>query len=107
MAGASHEEELGKSMLQGAKLAIEQVNKKGGYLKRQIPFNLVVRNDNGLWGASGNEIIDLAYNEKVWAILGTIDGANSHIAIRAALKVEIPILNSPGRGQVLGFPIAI
>lgn len=91
--GLSHEESLGRKMLQGAKLAIEQANARGGYHKR-IPYQLVVRNDNGLWGASGNEIIHLAYKDNVRAILGTIDGANSHIAIRVALKVEIPMMNT-------------
>jgi ABC-type branched-subunit amino acid transport system substrate-binding protein len=92
--GKSHEESLGIKMLQGAQLAIEQHNDKGGYLKRKIPFELVISNDNGLWGSSGNEIIKQAYKDEVWAILGTIDGANSHIAIRVALKIEIPMMNS-------------
>ncbi|MHC4145934.1 MAG: ABC transporter substrate-binding protein [Planctomycetota bacterium] len=92
--GKSHEEPMGIKMLQGTRLAIEQANAEGGYLKRNIPFELVISNDNGLWGASGNEIIRMAYKDKVWAILGTIDGANSHIAIRVALKAEIPMMNS-------------
>lgn len=92
--GGKQEIPLGIQMLQGARLAIEQANEKGGYLKRNLPFELVVSNDNGLWGASGNEIIDMAYKDKVWAILGTIDGANSHIAIRVALKAEVPMMNS-------------
>ena len=92
--GKSHEEPLGIKMLQGARLAIEEANAKGGYLKRKIPFELVISNDNGLWGASGNEIVKMAYKDKVWAILGTIDGANSHIAIRVALKAEVTMMNS-------------
>jgi len=92
--GKSHEEVLGVKMLKGSRLAIEQANARGGYLKRNLPFELVVHNDNGLWGASGNEIIDMAYKENCWAILGTIDGANSHIAIRVALKAEIPMINT-------------
>ncbi len=92
--GKSHEEPLGIKMLQGARLAIEEANKRGGYLKRRIPFELAISNDNGLWGASGNEIVKMAYKDHVWAILGTIDGANSHIAIRVALKAEVPIMNS-------------
>jgi branched-chain amino acid transport system substrate-binding protein len=92
--GKSHEEALGIAMLRGCTLAIEQANEAGGYLKRKIPFELVVRNDNGLWGASGNEIIRMAYQDNVWAILGTIDGANTHIAIRVALKAELPMLAS-------------
>ncbi|MCB1125306.1 MAG: ABC transporter substrate-binding protein [Verrucomicrobiae bacterium] len=93
--GGSHNEEtLGKMMLKGAQLAIDQANAAGGYRARNIPFELVVRNDNALWGASGNEIIRMAYDDKVWAILGSIDGANTHIAIRVALKAEIPWMTS-------------
>ena len=51
-------------------------------------------NDNGLWGSSGNEIIKQAYKDEVWGMLGTIDGANSHIAIRVALKAEVLMINS-------------
>ncbi len=92
--GKSHEEALGIKMLQGARLALEEANARGGYLKRKIPFEMVVSNDNGLWGASGNEIIKMAYKDEVWGILGTIDGANSHIAIRVALKAEVVMINS-------------
>lgn len=92
--GKSHEESLGRQMLHGAQLAIEQANAQGGYLKRKVPFELVISNDNGLWGASGEQIVKLAYLHKVWAILGSIDGANSHIAIRVGLKIEIPMMNS-------------
>ncbi len=92
--GKSHEEALGIKMLQGAKLAVEEWNSRGGYFRRHIPFELDTRNDNGLWGASGNEIIKMAYKNDDWAIIGTIDGANSHIAIRVALKAEIVMMNS-------------
>ena len=92
--GKSHEEALGVKMLQGARLAVEQANVQGGYLKRKIPFELVVVNDNGLWGSTGNEVVTMAYKDPVWAILGTIDSANSHIAIRVALKAEILMINS-------------
>jgi ABC-type branched-subunit amino acid transport system substrate-binding protein len=92
--GKSHEEALGVPMMQGSRLATEEWNARGGYLKRKIPFELVVSNDNGLWGSSGNEVIKQAYNDQVWGILGTIDGANSHIAIRVALKAEVLVLNT-------------
>ncbi len=92
--GKSHEEALGIKMLEGAKLAMEEWNARGGYFRRHIPFEMDTRNDNGLWGASGNEIINMAYRNRDWAILGTIDGANSHIAIRVALKAEIVMMNT-------------
>ena len=90
---ASHLAPMGLKMLQGAKLVIEEANKRGGY-QNHIPYKLIVRNDNGNWRSSGREIIMLAYKDSVWAVLGTIDGANSHIAIRAALKAEVPVMNS-------------
>jgi ABC-type branched-subunit amino acid transport system substrate-binding protein len=90
---ASHLAPLGIKMLQGAQLAIEQANNNGGY-RGETPYKLIVRNDNGNWRSSGREIIMLAYKDSTWAVLGTIDGANSHIAIRAALKAEIPVMNS-------------
>jgi ABC-type branched-subunit amino acid transport system substrate-binding protein len=93
--GASHEEALGIAMLRGSRLAIEEANAKGGYIKRKIPFELCVRNDNALWGASGSEVIHLAYTDNVWAIVGGVDGANTHIAIRVALKAEVPWM-TPG-----------
>jgi branched-chain amino acid transport system substrate-binding protein len=93
--GKSHNEELmGRKMLQGCQLAIEEANAKGGHLKRKLPFELIIKNDNGLWGSTGDEVIKLNYKDKVWAIVGSIDGANSHIAIRVALKCEIVMLNS-------------
>lgn len=94
--GKSHNEEaLGIAMLRAIRMAIDEANAKGGYHKRQIPFELCVRNDNALWGASGSEVIHLAYKDNVWAIIGGIDGANTHIAIRVALKIEIPWM-TPG-----------
>lgn len=92
--GMGHEAVLGKMMLKGAQMAIDEANEGGGYLRRGIPFELKVVNDNGLWGSSGNEITNMAYMDPVWAILGTIDGANSHIAIRVALKSELLVMNS-------------
>jgi ABC-type branched-subunit amino acid transport system substrate-binding protein len=83
---------LGVQMMQGSLLAIEDANKKGGY--RGTPFKLMVHNDFGLWGAAANEVVKMD-DEGVWAWVGTIDDINSHVAIRASLKLEIPVIN-PG-----------
>ena len=80
---------LGKQMLQGSEMAIEEANKKGGY--RGIPFKLMIHNDAGLWGAAANEIVKMD-DEKVWAWLGSIDDIVSHVAIRTTLKLEIPMI---------------
>jgi len=82
---------LGKQMLQGSMLAVEEANNKGGY--KGLPFKLMIHNDVGLWGAAANEVVKMD-DEKVWAWLGSIDDIVSHVAIRATLKVEIPNINT-------------
>jgi len=83
--------DLGKQMLNGSMLAIEEANKRGGY--KGTPYKLMVHNDVGLWGAAANEIVKMD-DEKVWAWLGSIDDIVSHVAIRASLKLEIPNVNT-------------
>ena len=83
--------DLGKQMLQGSVMAIEEANRKGGY--HGIPYRLMEHNDVGLWGAAANEVVKMD-DEKVWAWLGTIDDINSHVAIRATLKLEIACVNT-------------
>lgn len=82
---------LGKQMLNGSTLAIDEANKKGGY--KGIPFELMVHNDVGLWGAAANEVVKMN-DEKVWAWLGSIDDIVSHVALRATLKMEMMMINT-------------
>jgi ABC-type branched-subunit amino acid transport system substrate-binding protein len=82
---------LGKQMLNGVTLAIDEANNLGGY--SGIPFKLMVHNDVGLWGAAANEVVKMN-DEKVWAWLGSIDGNDTHVALRANLKTEIPQVNT-------------
>jgi branched-chain amino acid transport system substrate-binding protein len=83
---------LGRMMLHGAQLAIDEANATGGYGGK--PFRLMVHNDQAVWGASSNEVVKMAYDEKVWGMLGSISGDSTHIALRVSLKAEVPIVNS-------------
>lgn len=92
--------DMGQYMLHGAELAIEEANAQGGY-RGKLPYELVKRNDpvvqvdfGWMWAPFSTNVVDLCYNEKVWALFGTIGGENSHILIRIGLKVEIPMMNS-------------
>ncbi len=86
------EEPLGRMMLAGVQLAIEEANAAGGYGGK--PFKLMIHNDQAVWGASSNEIVKMAYDEKVWAMLGSVGADSTHIALRVTLKAEVPIVNS-------------
>jgi branched-chain amino acid transport system substrate-binding protein len=102
------DQQLGNRMLNGAQMAIDEGNAAGGYSGK--PFRLVTRNDynnwqnnlpsNGvtkdseIWGAASNQAVGLIYDDKVWAIFGSISSETTHIALRLTLKAETPIVNS-------------
>src|ERR1017187_5294938 len=81
------DQRLGQAMLHGEQLAIEEANGRGAYGGK--PFKLMVHNDQAIWGASSNEMVKMAYDEKVWAMLGSIGADSTHIALRVSLKAEV------------------
>jgi len=83
---------LGKRMLNGAQMAVDEANATGGYGGR--PFKLMLHNDSATWGASSNELVKMVYDEHDWAMFGSISGDTTHIALRVSLKAELPIVNS-------------
>jgi len=83
---------LGKKMLNGAQMAIDEANAAGGYGGK--PFKLMLHNDSAIWGASSNEVVKMVYDDQDWAMFGSISGDTTHIALRASLRAEIPIVNS-------------
>ncbi len=103
------EQLFGLRMLHGAQLAIEERNASGGY--GGIPFKLMLHNDYnnwqanavygefrptdpGIWGSAADEIVKMVYDDKDWAVFGSISSESTHIALRVALRAEIPIVNS-------------
>ena len=90
---------LGRMMLNGANMAIDEANAAGGYGGK--PFQLMVHNDSALWGASSNEIVKMIYDENVWGMLGSIDPNTTHIALRVSLKSELPIVSTASTDPTL------
>lgn len=86
------DEALGRMMLNGAQLAVDEANAAGGYCGK--PFHLMLHNDSAIWGASSNEIVKMTYDEQDWGMLGSISADTTHIALRVSLKSELPIVNT-------------
>jgi len=103
------QQEFGTRMLHGAQLAVEEANARGGYGGK--PFRLMPHNDYDnwqantvygetrptnpeIWGSASDEVVKMVYDEKDWAIFGSISSESTHIALRVALRAEIPIVNS-------------
>lgn len=82
----------GIAMLHGAQLAIDDGNSNGGYHGK--PFALKVHDDLPLWGASSMAIVDMRFQDRAWAMLGSVDSSSTHIELRATLKLEMPIMDT-------------
>ena len=100
---------FGLRMLHGAQLAVEEANARGGYGGK--PFKLMLHNDYdnwqakavygdvrptepAIWGSASDEAVKMAYDEQVWAIFGSISSESTHIALRVALRAELPVVSS-------------
>jgi branched-chain amino acid transport system substrate-binding protein len=100
---------FGERMLHGAQLALDEANARGGYGGK--PFKLMLHNDYdnwqakavygedrptdpAIWGSASNEVVKMVYDDRDWAIFGSISSESTHIALRVALRAEIPIVNS-------------
>jgi len=81
---------MGLSLFRGAKLALDEANEEGGYKGR--PFVLVHRQVDGPWGIASREMVRLVYEDEVWAVLGSVDGPNSHIAEQICTKAWVPVV---------------
>ena len=76
---------------EGVVLAIEEANRERQ--PGQLPFELVDREGIAQWGGAANLAADLA-DEKVLGYLGTVDGADAHVALRVTLKTETVMVNT-------------
>jgi ABC-type branched-subunit amino acid transport system substrate-binding protein len=99
---------FGNHMLNGATMAIDEANASGGYGGK--PFHLVTHNDydnwqissagtgvskdSAIWGAASNDAVRMIYDDRVWAMFGSISSESTHIALRLTLKAETPLVNS-------------
>jgi branched-chain amino acid transport system substrate-binding protein len=81
--------------VQGAELAVRKANEKGGLNGHH--FQLVVRSMEGPWGTGSKEAVNLIFEEKVWAILGSHNGRNAHLVEQAATRSIVVFVSAwPG-----------
>ena len=84
-------DEVGGQMWQGASLAIEEANRQGGY--RGLPFRLVPAWDRSPWTGGVAKLARVVYGDNVWAIIGGIDGATTHLAEQVVAKAQLTLIN--------------
>ena len=73
-----------------AVLAIEQANQQGGYQGK--PFRLVARWSDNPWTGGAAQVTQMVYADGVWAIVGGIDSASTHLAEQVTTKARLPLV---------------
>ncbi len=73
-----------------AVLAIEQANGQGGYQGK--PFRLVARWSDNPWTGGAAHVTQMVYADGVWAIVGGIDSASTHLAEQVTTKARLPLV---------------
>lgn len=94
------EKHLGDRMRNGTVLAVEEANRSGGF-REGVPFAIVERDEARAWAAAADALVDLAFAERVWGVVGALDDASSHVMTRVVLKTEVPIVNTAGPDPTL------
>ncbi len=77
---------------QGAEMAIKKANEIGGFKGK--PFRLIVRTMEGPWGSGSKEAVNMIFDEKVVALLGSHNGRNAHLAEQVAAKTRKVFLSA-------------
>jgi len=73
-----------------AVLAVEQANQHGGYQGK--PFRLVARWSDNPWTGGAAHVTQMVYADGVWAIVGGIDSASTHLAEQVTTKARLPLV---------------
>jgi len=76
-----------------AQLAVEEANRQGGYHGKN--FRLLAGWSKNPWGTGVAQVAQMVYRDKVWAIIGGVDGASTHLAEQIVAKARLPLI-SPG-----------
>lgn len=92
-------------------IAVQQANAAGGYkysgraedarkaeasgIRKNVdlPYEMVFREDDGPWGVTARQVVQLAYEDRVWAIIGGLDGQHTHMAELVVSKAWVPVVS--------------
>jgi len=75
-----------------SEMAVGKANEKA--IAGDPYYQLIVRDMAGPWGTGSKEAVNLIFEDKVWAILGSHDGRNAHLVEQVIAKINIPFLSA-------------
>ncbi len=92
-------------------IAMEEANHMGGYRLsaavagpvRSIPYEMVFREDDGPWGVAAKQVVALAYEDQVWAVIGGLDGITTHVAELVVSKAWVPVVSPSATDSSISY----
>lgn len=81
---------VGRDLVRGVSLAVRQANAAGGINGK--PLRVVRRWAADPWGAGSKEVVRMAFDDQVWALIGGPDGETTHVAQQVATKAHLPLI---------------
>lgn len=91
----------GGAMWEGALLAIEERNARGGAGGR--PFRLLPKWSENPWGTGIQGVAELVFRERVCVVLGAPDSASAHLVEQIVAKAHVPFVNAVATEKSLNY----
>ncbi len=79
------------SLWVAAQRAVEDANHEGGFHGK--PFRLLSAWSDNPWGNGITQVTQLVYRDRVWAIVGGVDGPTTHLAEQVVVKARLPLIS--------------
>jgi len=91
----------GGDLWSAARQAVEEANLEGGFEGR--PFRLIPAWSPDPWGNGVAQVARMVYDDGVWAIVGSIDGATTHLAEQVVAKARLPLISPASTDESVNF----
>lgn len=92
---------VGGDLWLASNLAVEDANRAGGY--RGVPFRLVPAWSENPWGTGVARLARSVFEQGVWAIIGSIDGASTHLAEQVVAKARLSLIAPAGTDKTVNY----
>ncbi|MHB8861762.1 MAG: ABC transporter substrate-binding protein [Pirellulaceae bacterium] len=79
------------NLWRAAQRAVEDANRDGGLEGK--PFRLLPVWSDDPWGSGVTQLAQLVYRDRVWAIVGGVDGPTTHLAEQIVVKARLALVS--------------
>jgi len=79
------------NLWRAAERAIADANRRGGYAGK--PYRLLPVWSENPWGSGVKQLTQLVYRDRVWALVGGVDGPTTHLAEQVVVKARLALVS--------------